>query len=277
MTGLSTEKPVDNEGKFVAFVAAMMKRHPEKCYANVSYASEQPRQLQPYITFLEVLTEHDSTVKELIKRGMGTWSELDKLCFKNDALKSMARLQGKLDGQGRPPLKFGGTGGAHRKPPMRKDFARAVFEYATRAKGYGGPEGLISPDWKPTHERVTGIHSFGPLAIFDYLERLCLLGFTSPPDEYLLTGGGPSRGIEAIYQDSQDLREKGNRLLHLLTEYSRDARAVFALETFLCCMQKDRIRDAFVEYFKGRLSLDDLIDEYLKAFDTKGPSPLCPR
>ncbi len=273
-----SEESVGNGQKFVAFVAAMMQRDPDRCYANVSYPTSQPRHLQPYVAFLEVLTEHDSTVRELLQRGIGTWPELMEIFSKNHESQAISRLQEKLDGDGqRPKLDFGGKQGAHRKPPMRKDFGRALFEYARRADSHGGPEGLVSKDWKTTRERLTRIPSFGPLAIFDYLERLCLTGFTSAPNEYLRSGGGPERGIETVFGDYENMIEKGNALLSPLLEATGNERAVFALETFLCCMQKREVKDSFTAYFRGKLSLDELVKKYSVSFGRRMPSPLCPR
>jgi hypothetical protein len=268
-----SEDSAGNKEKFVAFVAAMMARHPEKCYASISYLTSQPRHLQPYLAFLEVLTEHGSTARDLLQRGVGTWPELREICFKNNDLQAISHVQEKLDGPGQGPrLAFGRKRGAHRRSSMRKDFGRAVFEYARKADGHGGPEGLVSKDWKTTRERVAGIRSFGPLAIFDYLERLCLLGFTSAPDEYLPSGEGPMRGVKAIFGNSQNMIEKGNELLRPLLDATGDKQAVFALETFLCCMQKERVKNSFAAYFREQMSLDELVKKYLASFG-KGMPP----
>ena len=126
---------------------------------------------------------------------------------------------------------------------------------------------LVSNSWRITRARLTEtrpIRSFGPLAVFDYLERLSLAELISPPDEYLLSGGGPVRGIETIFGDSQNVIDSANILLQPLLTHDR--RAVFALETLLCNMQKNKIRNSFVEYFDGHISLEQLIERYLASF-----------
>ena len=264
--------------KFISFVAAMMAKHPEKCYANIGYLSSQPHDLQPYVAFLEVLTEQDSTVKELLKRGLGGWRELKEIYSNHHESEVISLLQEKLDGDAQnTQLDFGGTRGAHRKRPMRRDFGRALFEYTKKTDHYGDPVDLVSKDWRTMRDRLVGIRSFGPLAIFDYLERLALTGFTSPPDEYLETGGGPERGIEAIFGDSANMIGKGNMLLKPLLQITGNHRAIFALETFLCCMQKGEIEDSFTAFFADKISLDELISRYMIAFTRGTASPICPR
>ncbi len=59
------------------------------------------------------------------------------------------------------------------------------------------------------------------------------------------------RGIKSIFGDSQDMIAKSNELLQPLLQATNDERAVFALETFLCCIQKERVQEILHGVFPG--------------------------
>ncbi len=262
--------------KFISFVARMLEDHPKLCYADISHSSSYPREIQPYVAFLEVLTEHRETARKLLERGL-IWPKLVEVYSENPEPVAVSIFQSKLGRIGEADaLEFGRLHG-HRRLTFRDTFGKGVFDYVAKAMKYGGPQNLVSKDWKQTLDRIHGINDFGDLARFVYVERLCLLGFTNAPDNYLVTGGGPKRGIETTFGESSGLKEKGNGLLQPLLQVTHNERAIFALETFLCCMQQERIRSSFLAYFEGKLSLDQVIDRYVTAFGKRDLSEIRPR
>ena len=254
--------------KFVGFLSEMIRLYPEWCYASTDLLNKYKRdkETQAYLAFLEVLIENDKTA-ELLLTKIGLWNDLQSKVRNRSIVR---QLQNTITGE-----EFGGS---HRRKSFKGKFGQALFAYAKQSKRYGGPLSLLTKDYEETRNRLRHIPTFGDLAKFDYLERLCLIGLVNPPLRYFKTGGGPRGGIEMIFGSSNGLVKKGNSLLQLLKTKTDDDRAIFALETFLCQMQKRKVRRLFSRYLSCRLNVQELIDGYIRKFCSPTQiSPLCPR
>ncbi len=226
------------------------------------------------MAFLEVLVERPETARLLIER-LGDWRRMMEYIedgTRGSTMTAAEFFQKALNGGGgTPALPFGRSGsGVYRKATHRDRFGEALYRYLLKVKEHISPLELASDNWETALTRVGNhdIPSFGPLARFNFLERLCLLGVTSPPDQYLPSGGGPVKGFLMIYGTSENMISDGTRMLRMLTERTGNKLSLFALETFLCTMQKSRFKHCFVELFRAPYSEEAVrqaVDCYLGA------------
>lgn len=243
----------------------MLEDYPDCCYEDITLLKSVSRTQQPYLAFLKILSGHWETASSLFHEQIGKWQKLvtlvESLGSSQDTLERLQRLTIAWEKSG---LKIGGGRGAHRKGWQRSYFEKALIKYAEKLEDPTSRERLTSREWTVARAAIMELPGFGNLAGFDYLELMCLLGCTNPPDEYLLTGRGPQGGIEMIFSKSEQTVFGGNELLQLLKKRTADRNVIFALETFLCQMQKPEVKQIFERYLNDSLQLRHLLNSYAR-------------
>jgi hypothetical protein len=260
------------EENFIKFFKFLWEKHPE-CFVKNPWTDKLEGEEWAFAVLLRNIIWNDPKSEKLYEEIGGYKNTLNRFHEKTQSnFEEWFRKQQK-------PIQIGGKDqrGAHRKACHKDDNPHALWRYLNLTK-----EGQITfftgKSFDELYRSVKSIPSIGELLTFDILGR-----WTQTRHDYLKvyptkpywTGGGPKRGLKAIYGEDTSKSE----LLYNWEKLGGKIKAVteisckdiwYELENILCIYWKEKIRDHSGEMLSGELDPSKFADIYAKIFCGSG-------
>lgn len=256
------------EENFIYFISNLWEKHPE-CFTSNPWTDRLEGEEWAFSVFLRTIIWNDPESIKLYKKIQGYKGTLEKY-----RTLSPSQFEEWFNEQ-QSSILIGGKnqGGAHRKQFHKKDNPRALRKYLDKTS-IGQINFFMGKSFDQLYQEIIQIPSIGKLLSFDILSRLVQTRHNYlelKPLKAYETGGGPIKGLQAIYCKSLSKPE----LMKLYQQLGEKIQVVadipprifwFELENILCIYQKKNIKEKSMKMLSGHLNPLKYSHLYAKEF-----------